>query len=160
MPLASAALSLEWLEGTLLSYLNHTTTLLQIAPWSKYLTATSAAAQDTCAAITSCWTLLQLILTPILLCVYYIVTVTADHLYRHVLTHVFSSSLAQLKQISITCYQFQCSLTPQQTAVELAVVLVCIGLFQLRRYIQKQAMVQRAANFYRRQQRQVQKVSH
>lgn len=159
MPLASAALSLEWLESALRSSLNETTTLLQIATWSDYHTAFLAAAQDTVAAILSCWTLLRLIWTPVLLLIYYVLTVTADNLYRHVLTHVFSSSFAQLKQ-GVTCaYAFQCRLTPQQTAMELAVIVVCVGLYQLRRYIQKQAMVQRALNFYRRQQSQVQKVS-
>jgi hypothetical protein len=159
MPLASAVLSLEWLESTLLSYVNDTTTLLQIAPWSAYHTASLAAVQDTVAAITSCWTLLQLIWTPVLLGLYYIVTVTADNLYRHILTHVFSRSLAQLKQVAAAYYQWQCSLTPQQTAVELAALLLCVALYQLRRYIQQQAITQRVMNFYRRQQSQVQKVS-
>jgi hypothetical protein len=160
MPLASAALSLEWLEGTLTSYLNDTTTLLQIAPWSDYHTAGLAAVQDTVAAVTSCWTLLQLIWTPVLLGLYYIVTVTWDNLYRHVLTHVFSRSFAQLKVAAAAAYQWQCSLTPEMMAVELAFILMCVALYQLRRYIQQQAITQRVMNFYRRQQAQVQKVSH
>jgi hypothetical protein len=164
MPLASAAaLSLEWLEGTLVQqYLNDTTTLLQIAPWSAFHTAGLAAMHDTAAAMISCWTLLQLLWTPVVLGVYYSVTVMADHLYRHVLLtqHVFSRiSLEQLQQMLMRWYRWQCSLTPQQTAVELALVLVGAALYRLRRYIQQQAVTQRVTNFYRRQQSQVQKVS-
>jgi hypothetical protein len=155
---ASAADSLEWLERVLRSHLDDTTTLLKIANYADYHTAAVAAFQDSILAIRSCWTLMQLMWTPVLLALYYVVTISANKLYRHVLIHVGSSSVAQLKIGAVKVYQFQLSLTPEQWAMEVAVLLVLTGLYQLRRYIQKQAMVQRVMHFYRRQQSQVQKV--
>jgi hypothetical protein len=157
---ASAADSLEWLEHVLRSSLEDTVTLLHVAPFQDYHTAAVAAFHDSVLAISSCWTLLQLVWTPVLLALYYAVTVTADKLYRHVLIHVGSSSVAQLKIGAQKVYAFQRSLSPEQWAMEVAVLLVLTGLYQLRRYIQKQAMVQRLLNFYRRQQSQVQKVRY
>jgi hypothetical protein len=152
---------LPLLETAIRESLQQVVTVLHVPSWSEYLTAVTAAAHDSYAAIGSSWTLLHLTSRPVILLLYHISRVLAVAFYRHVLiTGIYHHGFSQVQQGVGIIYKFQCSLTAVEWAGEVLIVLVAIGIYRLRLYLQRQTYVKRALTFYRRQQAQVQKVSY
>lgn len=79
-------------------------------------------------------------------------------LWNHLVWKFLEKSVKQLGVLLQQFWKFQRSLSPKQVALELIIVIVFVLLYLLRRYIQKQAYVQRIQRWYKGKMRKITKV--
>ena len=129
---------------------------LQIPPYQTYKQALQIVASDFCTTAKSSWHLLVLTLTP-----FYIILKLLTHLFlvglgviaEHTIKHGVVTARECALQVHTGLSWFvawQRSLSIAAVAVELATVAAGIGLYMIRRYIQKHRYVERTQRWFRR----------
>ena len=124
-------------------------TYLQIPPYETYKHACQVAANDIYTTTKSSWHLLVLTLTPLFIILKLLthaflmaVGVITEHTIKHGIVAV-REGIVQVRTGLSWFAAWQRSLSNAAVAMELSVVAACVGLYMLRRYIQKYKYVER-----------------
>mmetsp|Transcript_17480 Transcript_17480/g.48270 ORF Transcript_17480/g.48270 Transcript_17480/m.48270 type:complete len:639 (-) Transcript_17480:386-2302(-) len=138
------AVFLPWYEKVLVR--------LEIQEWAVYYTALHACTKDSWKALVSTYQLWYLILRPPTI----VAWIVLQHTGRFVGEHGGKSlqSLAiQTKNLAIWCVRFQLSLNKVQLLGEAGFVAMVVGLYYLRKWLQRQTYWARMVTYYKAKKR-------
>jgi hypothetical protein len=138
---------------------------LDLPSASLYWNSCQTAFRDVKVAASSLFTLGYLTFKPILLILWLVfqnVWKLAQFLAKHLFHQAYISAKKGAIQAKWACREFQkwqSSLSNGQVMIEISILLTLIGLYLLRRYIEKQNYVRRLKTYYRRKKRVIKEVS-
>jgi len=139
--------------------LSATSAYLQIPPYETYIDACKVAAKDICTTTKSSWHLLVLTLTPlviILKLLTHFFLMAVGIITEHTIKHGFVAAREGCIQARTGLSWFvawQRSLGNAAVAMELCIVAACVGLYMLRRYIQKYKYIERTQRWFERKRK-------
>lgn len=145
--------------GILLPWCYSIATTLELPAWELYKKAWATCANDAIAAASSSYRLGYLTLKPVaILC-----WIMLGKFWKFVLEHGGNSlqtGAIHLKSACFHFYRFQISLNGTQLLGEACLVLMCVGLYYLRKWLQRQMYWAKLVKWYRAKKRRLGQVRY